>query len=252
MRKLLTTVLLVWLMIGMGVSAQEPEQETESNYVFFLPIIGKTPPWPYDMKAVDFVLWSADMPEYTLDEEESGPVRGSCAEDSVDAYMVTYWDYGQLFSGTPLVAEIAAVFRTPQAAHYFVQCYRDWVASDPGLKLISAPQMGDESMAGKTLPEPGDEDNPFSATAYIIVIRKGNLIIQVATSAFSFAADFNVTKHFTQKAYTKLENVITGSTTIDSLKVSEGLPIKEQKEYHGQLESVKELLYLIEVEEGEK
>lgn len=247
MRKLLT-VLLIWLIIGMRVSAQEPE----SSYVFFLPIIGKAPPWPYDMKAVDFVLWPADMPGYILDEEESGSVHGSCAEDSVDAYMVTYWDYDQLFSGTPLVAEIAAVFGTPQAAHYFFRCYRDLIASDPGLKLISAPRMGDESMAGKTLLEPGDEDNPFSATAYIIVVRKGNLIIQVGTSALSFAADFNMTKHFTERAYTKLEDVITGSTIIDRFAVSEDLSIERQKVYRGQLESVKELLYLIEMKEDEK
>jgi len=241
-------VLLVWLMIGMGISAQEPERD----YVIFLPTIGKPPPWPYNMKAMDFVLWPADIPGYILDEEESGSVHGSCAEDSVDAYMVTYWDYDQLFSGTPLVAEIAAVFRTPQAAHYFFRCYRDLVASDPGLKLISAPRMGDESMAGKTLLEPGDEDDLFSATAYTIVVRKGNLIIQVATSAFSFAADFNVTKHFTHKAYTKLEDVITGSMTIDRFSVSEDLLIEGQKEYRGQLESVKDLLYLTEMKEGEK
>jgi hypothetical protein len=232
-------IMLLYVIITLATGTAKA-QEPGSDYVIYLPIVMVPAAWPYNVKAVDLVLQPADMPPgYELDEEESGPAEpGACGQGAVDAYIVWYSNDDLLFTGTPVVANVAAIFRTPQEARDYVQCARDYAAGQPDFRwFISVPQMGDETLAYEFV----SEDGILPVTSYSILIRKGNLITHIATGAISLVADFSVTMNFAWKALARLENEIAGLDT-EEPKMSGGLSTQESKETRVQLELIKELL----------
>jgi len=173
----------------------------------YLPYITKQePPKPYNLRAQNMVLQLADMPSgYTLDEDESGPVEFSdeiVQMGVVDGYEVWYENPGLLFTGTPIVYNLAAVFRTPQGAQSYIQRVKRNPDADPEASAISSPRLGDETVAYQAVAQ----DNPF--VAYFMVFRKGNLVAGITTGGVLGIAQFDVALSFAELVLAKIHNQI--------------------------------------------
>jgi hypothetical protein len=230
-----SVVTLATLILLAFLSSTAQAQEPEPTHFLYFPVISNPSPWPYDVRPWDFVLQPADVPGYELDEEESEDGRigeGSCGEGAMGSYRV-YSNTSLLFSGTPVVGNVTAVFLTPQDAQGYVQCTRDYAAGHPDFsRFISLSRMGDETLAYEFV----FDDGTLPATGYAIAVRKGNLITHVATVAISPWADFGVTVNFTRKAYARLED------TVASLNIEGTEMPGESQEINIQLELMRELL----------
>jgi uncharacterized repeat protein (TIGR01451 family) len=163
-------------------------------------------PMPYNLSAQSIILQLSDMPPgYSLDEEESGPVEFSdeiLQMGVADAYEVWYENIGLLFSGTPIVYNLAAVFNTPQGAHDYIQLVRQNADADPEASPISSPTFGDETVAYQAIAA----DDPV--VAYLLVFRKGNLVAAITTGGLQSLAEFDVTVSFANIVLAKINRQI--------------------------------------------
>ena len=163
-------------------------------------------PTPFNLSARSIVLQLSDMPSgYTLDEDKSGPVEFSdeiVQMGVVDSYQVWYENPGLLFTGTPIVYNLAAVFRAPQGAQSYIQRVKQNLDADPEASPISSPRLGDETIAYQAVAQ----DNPF--VAYLIVFRKGNLVAGITTGGVLGIAQFDVALSFAELVLAKIDNQI--------------------------------------------
>jgi hypothetical protein len=163
-------------------------------------------PTPYNLSAQQIVLQLDDMPPgYALDEEESGSVDLSDAllqMGAVEGYEVTYTNFDLFFTGTPLVYNLAVVFRTTGGARSHIQLVRQNIENDPDATFISCPTFGDETVAGKIVAQ----DDPY--VAYAIAFRKGNLTSSIGTGGFLGIAKFDDAISFARKARDRINDQI--------------------------------------------
>ena len=163
-------------------------------------------PTPFNLSARSIVLQLSDLPPgYTLDEDESGPVEFSdeiVQMGVVDGYEVWYENPGLLFTGTPIVYNLAAVFRTPQGAQSYIQQAKQNLDADPEATSLSSPRLGDETIAYQVVAQ----NDPF--VAYFIVFRKGNLVVGITTGGFLGVAEFDVALSFAEIVLAKIDNRI--------------------------------------------
>lgn len=155
------------------------------------------------------VLQLSDMPSgYALDEDDSGPVEFSdklLQMGAVDGYEVTYTNFDLLFTGTPLVYDLAIVFRTTEGAQSYIQMVRQNIIDDPEGTLVSCPTIGDETIAGRAQ----SEDDSY--VGYVIAFRKGNLTSGIATAGLLGVAKFDDTLSFARKVLDKINSQVTAS-----------------------------------------
>lgn len=173
----------------------------------YLPYVSRQePPTPYNVRAESIVLQLSDMPSgYALDEEESGPVDLSdtlLQMGAVEGYEVTYTNFGLFFTGTPIVYNLATVFRTTGGARSHIQLVRQNIEDDPDATFIPCPTFGDETVAGKIVAQ----DDPY--VAYAIAFRKGNLTSGIGTGGFSGIAKFDDAISFARKARDRINDQI--------------------------------------------
>jgi hypothetical protein len=161
-------------------------------------------PMPYNLSAQDIVLQLSDMPPgYALDEEDSGPVDLSdelLQMGAVEGYEVTYTNFDLFFTGTPLVYNLAVVFRTTEGAQSYVQMVRQNIIDDPEGTLVSCPTLGDETVAGREEAEDG------SYVAYVIAFRKGNLTAGIGTGGLLGVAKFSDALSFARKTLERIND----------------------------------------------
>jgi hypothetical protein len=120
----------------------------------------------------------------------------------VDGYEVTYINYDLFFTGTPVVYNLATVFKTTGGARSHIQLVRQNIENDPDATSIPCPTFGDETVAGKILAQ----DAPY--VAYAIAFRKGNLTSSIGTGGFSGVANFDDAMSFARKARDRINDQI--------------------------------------------
>ena len=173
----------------------------------YLPFVSRQePPAPYNLRAERIVLQLSDMPPgYALDEEESGPLEFSdtlLQMGAVDGYEVTYTNFDLFFTGTPLVYNLAIVFKTTEGARSYIQLVRQNIIDDPQGTFVSCPTLGDETVAGRIEAEDG------SYVAYVIAFRKGNLAAGIGTGGLLGVAKFDDALSFARKVLDKINDQI--------------------------------------------
>jgi hypothetical protein len=173
----------------------------------YLPFVSRQElPAPYNLRAERIVLQLSDMPSgYALDEEESGPLEFSdtlLQMGAVDGYKVTYTNFDLFFTGTPLVYNLAIVFKTTEGARSYIQLVRQNIIDDPQGTLVSCPTLGDETVAGRS----EAEDDPY--VAYVIAFRKGNLAVGIGTGGLLGVAKFDDTLSFARKVLDRINDQI--------------------------------------------
>lgn len=159
------------------------------------------PPAVYTPDAKSIVLSLSDMPSgYALNQEESG--RGAPNDTYSDSYAVQYENWDLLFSGTPLVYNMAGVARSEQLARDVIQRADQEFSADPEYEPISCSTLGDETICYRAV---NTEDD---VVAYIMVFRKANLVEVVITSGVLGVAPFMDTITFAEIVLGKVDTAI--------------------------------------------